>query len=297
MQKLVEQFKLNKVLIYKHCLHGGMFTAVAVIFHLLIPGMLPYLPLVLIFNLLIYKTTEEATNEQLRILWQTLPVALPLALLITLFLRAYVWSIPLLFLLMMAIHIYLQLPRTYIFGGILILVAYFSTDSWLFYIIVTIDVLLFSLVAWKLSQPFYVQDVDAFKMLYTAQDKLFYHLMVGVLENRAVYVSRFFEGYNEMRLLYLDMEQEGQLAAEDLAGYRKLLHEMEEAYFYLRSLTDAPIKLTEQLLAAYRQAGVEVDVQNMLLGESPYLFHSKNLLRHYKRWQVQAKVLADRRAL
>lgn len=293
MKKQFLHFRIQFSVIQKHCLHAMLLTAIIVCVHLLFPILSPLLPLVLVYNLLIFRGTKAKTKAQLVLIWQTLLPAVPFAIIIALYLSPYIWTLPLVMVLYMVLLHLLKLPANYIFGGILINVAYFSPNTWSFYIYQTIDVLLFSLVAYALAQFFYLQPRDQFKIMYKEVALLFDELLTEVLAGHYSNVSSFFIGYHKMQQLFETMCEEEMATTSELLRYEQLLWEMEEAYFYLRTLVDALVMLTEKLYDAYESAGLKLDRTKMLLGVSPYNFHAKKLLRHVKQWHYLEKMLKE----
>lgn len=259
----------NDVFAQKHIWHVLLLATLELVFHIVlrpvVPDIFSFYPLTQILTLLIYRKTHEATQRQARLIVKTTLIGTLLAIIVTLFLREAVWTLPLVFLLLICFLYVSGLPFYVTAAGILIIFSYFAQQSWMWFVFLYIDVVFFTFLALLLSRAFNVTSWDNFRENYQKLRYDFNQLKEQILNDQLVDTTNYFQRILRLENILQAIHAEHCL---DAARYGKLvdiLREVYETYFYLRALNGKQVEDDE--IYAFHLQKMEVHLQRWIILE------------------------------
>ncbi len=279
---------------HTHIIHAFFLSLVVIIVHVI--GILPeeYMPLTLIITLLLFQDTLEKSKMQWLLMMKSLIVVIPMAICINLWLQPYILTLPLAFFMLLVIFRLIKFPFYIVVPGVLLIVAYFQSVPYWFYLVLALDIIVFSSVAYILAIKFHVTALQQFREVYQTIQSDFRDIVQRALNNEKTDLTMFFQRITTLEeLLDMQLKQNTDLDGLTILQLDQMVQEIQESYFYLRMLVGYKSEVSEEVAISFEKHDWMIQ-KCSIVSDGIYGFHAKELLSHYENWLMLVDVLQMR---
>lgn len=277
-----------------HIIHAFFLSLIVVIVHII--GIIPkeYMPLTLIITLLLFQDTLEKSKTQWFLMMKSLIVVIPMTICINLWLQPYILTLPLTFFILLVIFRLIKFPFYIVVPGVLLIVAYFQSVPYWFYLVLALDIIIFSTVAYILAIKFQVTALQRFREVYQIIMTDFRNIVQRALNNDKTDLTIFFQHITTLEeLLDIQLKRNTDLDNLTILQLDQMVQEIQESYFYLRMLVGYKSEVSQDVAVSFEKHDWMIE-KCSIVSDGIYTFHAKELLSHYENWLMLVDVLKMR---